>query len=506
MIETQDLLLENKNLQEKLIQSQSEINLLKQRSESEIAYLKFQLDQLKRQVFGIKSERFISMMNAGQLALPIENDNPPVVEEEETVTVEAYDRKKKKKKENHPLRKPFPSDLPRQVEEIYPEGFDANSQEKPIGKEVTEILEEIPGKFYVRQIVRYKFANKETGGVVIGELPSRVNEKGMFGESIQSRIIIDKYCDHLPGYRQEQRFARAGIKIPYSTLMDSPRQTGNYLVPLYQELKKQSLNSNYLQIDETPHPVLDKETKGKTHCGYLWVYRSVEQRLVLFKYSPGRANQWPKEILKDFKGFIQTDGYAVYDQFDRRADITSVCCMAHARRYFEKALKEYKSLAEFFITKLQIVYSVEREIREEKKSDDEILIVRKEKSLPILNELEEWLRENMNHPPESSIAKAVAYTLRRWKKLTAYVEHPFLEIDNNLVENAIRPTVLGRKNFMFSGSHESAQRAAMFYSFIGSCKMNGVNPQEWLLDILKRLPETKTSELYKLLPNFWKKG
>ena len=266
MIETQDLLLENKNLQNKLIQSQSEI-----------AYLKYQLDQLKRQVFGVKRERYISMLDAGQLVLPIEDENPPVIEEEEdTITVEAHDRKKNKKKANHSLRKPFPADLPRQVEKIFPPGFDENSLEKPIGEEITEILEEIPGKFYVRQIIRYKFANKETGGVVIGELPSRVNEKGMFGESVMTRIIIDKYCDHLPGYRQEQRFSRVGIKIPYSTLMDVPRQVGNYMVPLYEELKKVVLTCKYLQIDETPHPVLDKETKGKTHRGYLWVYRSVE--------------------------------------------------------------------------------------------------------------------------------------------------------------------------------------------------------------------------------------
>jgi hypothetical protein len=286
--------------------------------------------------------------------------------------------------------------------------------------------------------------------------------------------------------------------------MDVPRQAGNYMVPLYEVLKEQSLNCKYLQIDETPHPVLDRETKGKTHRGYLWVYRSVEQRLVLFEYCPGRGQRWPKEILKNYKGFIQTDGYVSYDYFDRRSDITSVCCMAHARRYFEKALVDHKDLAEYFITRLQLVYAVEREIRQENKSAQEILFLRKEKSLPVLNELEKWLKENTNHPPQSPIAKAVAYTLSRWKKLTAYIEYPFLEIDNNLVENAIRPTVLGRKNYLFSGSHESAQRAAMFYSFFGSCKMNDVNPQEWLTDVLVKLPETKSSQLYTLLPNYRK--
>ena len=216
MIETADLLLENHILKQALQQ-------VKEKPESGIAYLKFQLDQLKRQIFGVKSERFLSSLaEAGQLALPLENKNTPVIVKEETVTVEAHDRKKKRKKENHPLRKPFPAHLPREVEKIYPEGFDENSPEKPIGEEVTEILEEIPGKFYFWQIIRYKLANKDTGGVVIGELPSRINEKGMFGELLLTRIIIDKYCDHLPGYRQDQRFTRAGIKIPYSTLMDVP--------------------------------------------------------------------------------------------------------------------------------------------------------------------------------------------------------------------------------------------------------------------------------------------
>ena len=186
--------------------------------------------------------------------------------------------------------------------------------------------------------------------------------------------------------------------------------------------------------------------------------------------------------------------------------LAGIISMAHARRYFEKALVDHKELAEYFITRLQAVYKVEREIRDENKSDEEIILLRKEKSLPVLNELEKWLNEHSNEPPSTPIGKAIAYTLSRWKKLTIYIDHPFLEIDNNLVENAIRPTVLGRKNYLFSGSHESAQRTAMFYSFIGSCKMNGINPQEWLMDVLIKLPETKSSELHTLLPNYWKKG
>ena len=495
MIETQDLLLENQVLQGKLIQS-----------ESEIAYLKFQLEQLKRKIYGSQSERFLSAIVSGQLALPIENDPAPVVEKEESITIEAHDRKKKKKNENYPLRQPFPSHLHREDIKIYPEGFDENSVEKPIREEITEVLEEIPGKFYVKRYIRFIFASKENEGVVIGNLPTRPIEKGLFGELFLTRVLIDKYCDHIPLYRLQQRLAREGIKIAYSTLVDIPRQLGKLMVPLYEESKRQTLTSRYLQLDETPHSVLESNKKGKVHSGWFWVYRSVEQRLVLFNYSPGRGQEWPKEILKNYKGFIQTDGYSVYNYFDRHPTITPICCMAHARRYFEKALIEHKELAEYFISQLQKVYAVEREIRDENKSDNEILLVRKEKSLPVLDELEKWLKENTNHPPTSPIAKAVAYTLSRWKKLTTYIDHPFLEIDNNLVENAIRPTVIGRKNYLFSGSHESAQRAAMFYSFFGSCKMNDVNPQEWLANVLVKLPDTKTSELYKLLPNYWKAG
>lgn len=492
MIETQDLLLENKTLQEKLV-----------RSESEITYLKFQLEELRRVVFGAKSERFVSHEIPGQLSFEIEKECPKQAEQE-TVFVDAHDRKKKKKKENHPVRQCFPAHIHREETKIYPEGYDENSLEKPIGEEVTEILEEIPGKFFVKRIIRYKFANKETDGVVIGQLPSRPIEKGLFGELLLTRILIDKYCDHLPMYRQQQRFHRAGIKLAYSTLVDVPRQVCKLFVPLYQELKRQALSGNYLQADETPHPVLSKE---KTHQGYLWVYRSVPERLVLFDYRPGRGSEGPKEILKTFKGFIQSDGYAVYDYFDRHPDITVTGCMAHARRYFEKALDNDGKRAEYFMRHVQQLYEVERIIRDEIKTGKEIIELRTQKSLPVLNHLQQWLEENINQvTPASPIGKAITYALARWKKLIAYTAEPFLQIDNNLVENAIRPTVIGRKNYLFSGSDDGAKRTAMIYSFTGSCKMNGINPEKWLADVLVKIPDTKASQLFKLLPNYWKEN
>jgi transposase len=477
------------------------------RLESKNQQLQFQLDQLKRMIFGAKSERFVPATIPGQLSLEIELPAEESLSAIEAIEIEAHERKKKDKKVNHPVRQVFPADLPREEIIIYPEGFDENSIEKPIGEEVTEVLEEIPGKLYVKRYRRLKYASQQTGGVVIGTLPTRPIEKGLFGEQLLAQLMIDKYCDHIPFYRQEQRYKRAGISIAYSTLADTPRQLSPVLVPLYEVLKGQALKGGYLQADETPHPVMDSKVKGKTHQGYLWVYRSVQERLVLFEYRPGRGSIWPKEFLKNYKGFIQTDGYSAYDGFKNHPGITLVGCMAHARRAFESALQNDKVRAEYYLNELQKVYAVERQIKEEQLSAQEITIFRNERSRPVLNALEIWLKENLTQTtPTSPIGKAIAYSLVRWKKLMTYLDHYFLEIDNNLVENAIRPTVLGRKNYMFSGSHEGAQRSAMMYSFLGSCKMNNVNPKEWLADVLLRLPDTKHSELIHLLPCNWVKS
>ena len=488
---------ELKNLpQEKLIELIEEKDL-------RLTQIEFELAQLKRMIFGAKSERFVPAAHPSQLNLLEE----PAIEtsKEEVIIIDAHERKKKKEK--HPVRQPFPASLPRQVTVIYPEGFDANSLEKPIGEEVTEILEEIPGKFFVKRIVRPKYAHPTGEGVVIAELPSRPIDKGLFGTLLLTRIIIEKYCDHLPLYRQLERMKRAGIKLAYSTVADVPAQIAELLEPLYNELIKQALSSRYIGVDETPHPVLDKDVKQKTHRGYFWVYQSIEQRLVLFDYKPGRGKNGPAEFLKDFKGFLQTDGYQVYEEYGRRDDITLVGCMAHARRYFEKALDSHREKAQHVLSLLQKVYEVERDIKEQNFSESEVVEMRTQKSAPILLELKSWLDEHLySVTPQSPLGKAIGYMHSRWENLTRYLNQGFLQIDNNLVENAIRPTVLGRKNYLFSGSHEAAQRSAMFYSLIGSCKMNGINPEEWLADVLDRIKDTKFSQLNSLLPNNWKKS
>ncbi|MEO5776084.1 MAG: transposase, partial [Flavobacterium sp.] len=243
--------------------------------------LKHELDQLRRMIFGAKSERFVPAAHPSQLNLL---EEPAVENQEEIIIVDKHERKKKKEK--YPVRQVLPASLPREVITIYPEGFDKNSSQKPIGEEITEILEEIPGKLFVKKYVRLKFSDPKSEGVVIGALPSRPIDKGLFGTLLLTRVIIEKYCDHLPLYRQLERMKRAGIKLAYSTLGDVPTQIGELLEPLYNELIKQTLCSRYIGVDETPHPVLDKDVKNKTHRGYFWVYQAIEQRLVLFDYQP----------------------------------------------------------------------------------------------------------------------------------------------------------------------------------------------------------------------------
>jgi hypothetical protein len=295
------------------------------------------------------------------------------------------------------------------------------------------------------------------------------------------------------------------MKIPASTLDGWFEAACLLLEPLYETLAKQVLTSTYLQADETPVPVLDKKKKGETHRGYHWVYYSPEKKLVLFDYQPGRGREGPSKLLKDYKGYLQTDGYAVYEQFEDRQDIILVGCLAHARRKFEQALNSDKSRAEKVLLWMQMLYAVERQAREENLSKEERYLLRQEKALPVMEELETYiLTEYQQVLPKSSIGKAFHYLVSRYHKISEYLRSGRLEIDNNLVENSIRPVALGRKNYLFAGSHAGAERAAIVYSLLGSCKLQNINPYDYLSDVLQRLPEHPVNRLAELLPPLWK--
>lgn len=465
--------------------------------------LKEELDQLKRLIFGSRHERFVPATPEGQLALGLTVETKQADAVVAIQTIE-YTRKQKNgtSEKVQTGRMKLPADLPR--EKIIIEPTQDVSGMKKIGEEITEELERIPGKLFVKQYIRPKYAKPHGEGVVIAELPSRPIEKGIAGPGLLAQIVIDKYTDHLPIHRQVQRFEREGIKLPSSTLTDWISATCALLDPLYEVLRKEVLGEDYLQVDETPIKVLDKNKKGTTHRGYHWVYRSPTKRLVMFDYREGRGREGPQECLKKFKGYLQTDGYAVYEDFGNTPGITLLACMAHARRKFDEAKDNDLTRAEYVLTQMQKLYAIERYVKAQGLSVEGIVEIRQAQSVPILIHLKEWMLENYKVVlPKSTIGNALHYSLQRWDKLMRYTTDGRLEIDNNLVENAIRPVAIGRKNYLFAGSHNGAHRAAMLYSFLGTCKINEVNPFEWLRDVLSKIQDHKITNLHELLPTHW---
>lgn len=466
----------------------------------EVVTLREELAELKRLVFGNKSERFVPVVADEQLSIGlISEEKQPEVKKQEIT----YSRTQAEKPNKHHGRMPLPAHLPRVEHIIEPEV--STEGMKKIGEEITETLEYIPGKLLVNKYVRPKYAKPEGEGVLIGTLPTRLIEKGIAEASLLAFILTGKYVDHLPLHRQIEILKRLGIKLPASTVSDWVSYGLNAIKPLYEALLKQVRETTYLQVDETPIKVLDKDKKGDSHRGYYWVYHAVKESLVVFDYQDGRSREGPNEILKNFCGYLQTDGYGAYNAFGERKNIVQLHCMAHARRCFEKALNNDRPRAEYALTQMQKLYAIERECREAGIDYEDRKKQRQDKAVVILQILKTWMvTEYSKVTPESLIGKAIYYSLSRWEKLSKYTEDGCLEIDNNLVENAIRPVAIGRKNYLFAGSHDAAQRAAMIYSLFASCKKCDVNPDEWLKDVLNRISDHPINRIHELLPNIWK--
>ena len=281
------------------------------------------------------------------------------------------------------------------------------------------------------------------------------------------------------------------------------RQSLKILDILYQHLLQETRSKGYLQADETPIKVLDKDKKGSCHQGYYWVYHNPVDKTVLFDYQPGRSIRAANHVLEGFKGYLQTDGYAAYDSIGKSKDIIHLNCWAHARREFEKALSNDGDRAEIALVFIQSLYAVEAQARAEKMTAEQRKKLRLDKSLPTINAFAKWMTTELKTTtilPKSLLGKAINYSLSRWEKLSAYLHDGVLEIDNNLIENAIRPVALGRKNYLFAGSHEAAQRAACIYSFFAICKKHEVNPYKWLKYVFENIMDTKVTELQKLYP------
>lgn len=482
-----------------------------QRLQQDYLLLKHQYEQLKRLIFGTKSERFVPDSQPGQLSLDLDVEQaPPKPAATEKIS---YERKKHRPIQITPHgRLPIDASLPRRRFVIEPKEDVSGMQ--CIGEEISEELDYREGSLWVNQYVRRKYAavqapadtaSQEQPGVVIAPMPSRPIEKGIPSAGLLAYIVLSKTVDHLPLYRIGKMFERQGVRIPAATMSDWFKAACNLIKPLYEAQKRLALGADYLQMDESPIKVLESEVKGKTHRGYMWVCRAPVPNLVFFSYHSGRSAEAPTELLENFQGTLQSDGYRVYEMFERRSEITLAGCLAHARRKFVEAQSNDKARADAVLTQIQALYQVERSAQEKQLNATERLALRQELSRPVFDALGEYLKKELLAVlPKSPIGQAIAYSLHRWKKLEQFLLDGRVEIDTNLLENKIRPLALGRKNYLFAGNDEAAQRLAMAYSLMASCKINDINPQTWLRDVLFRLPDMPVNQVEQLLPHRWK--
>jgi transposase len=472
-------------------------------SQVEVEQLKLRLTQLEKLIYGSRHERFVpdngSVAQQLTLGLQAEAIGERTITKEEVAVTRTNIQVEKKP---HPGRMTLPADLPREVVVIEPS--ENTTHLKKIGEEITEQLDINPASFFVRRFVRPKYALAGGEGIIIGQLPSQPIDKCIAGPGLLAQVIIDKYVDHLPLYRQEQRFSRVGITLAPSTLCNWKSGVCKLITPLYNAMVKEVLQTNYLHVDETPIKVLDQDQKGTTHRGFFWVYHNSHQKIVIFDYRKGGGREGPSEILKHFKGHLQTDGYQVYDNFGDREHITLLHCMAHARRKFTEALQNNKATCEYVLKYIQELYAIEQHARDRNMSFEEKYNLRQHEAVPILEHLGKWMKERYTQvTPQSSTGKALAYSIERWAALSLYASNGMLQIDNNPVENSIRPVAIGRKNYLFAGSHEAAQESAMIYSLLGTCKLHDINPWAWLKEVLTRLPDHPINKIHELLPNNW---
>ncbi len=462
----------------------------------EIAFLKEENAKLRKMIFGQKRERFIPV-DTNQLSLDFGNQVKVDVKEE-TIDV-SYKRRKSTKKITPHGRQSLPSHLPRKDVILEPE--EDVSRLKKIGEEITEELEYKPGKLYVKRYIRPKYIDPAKEKISIAQMPSRPLEKYIAGPGLLAHIIISKYVDHLPIYRQQQIFKREKVDLPRSTMDNWLKDLGTLFAPLYEAQKKRMISKDYLMADETTIKILDKKKKGKTHTGYFWVYYSPLDNEVYFDYQQGRGRAGPADFLTDYQGALQSDGYAVYDRFDLETGITLLGCMAHARRKFYDARDNDRKRSEWMLASIQQLYEIESLVREKGLTYSDRFSLRQEKALPILMEMESWLaQEILAVTPKSTIGKAIGYMTNRWPYLKRYVEDGRYEIDNNLVENAIRPVALGRKNYLFSGSHNGAKRSALFYTLVSNAKLQGLEPFAYLRDVLEIIADYPVNKISNLLP------
>ncbi|MGH1352080.1 MAG: IS66 family transposase [Methyloligellaceae bacterium] len=488
-----------------LVVAQNEKLVRLQHVELQNEKLKFELARLRRMKFGRSSEKLDREI--AQLELLLEENETSLSDAPEvelpTISEDTPDKEQ-------PKRKPLPENLPREEEIHEPESTVCCSacggKLGNLGEDVTEELEYVPGHFKVIRYIRPKYSCRSCETITQAPMPSRPIERGRPGAGLLAHVLISKYCDHLPLYRQSQIYAREGMEIERSTMADWIGKVCWLIRPLAEKLEELAMQSGKLHADDTPVPVLSPG-KGKTKTGRFWVYvrddrpyGSEEPPIAIFRYSPDRKGKRPREHLQNFKGFLQADGYAGFNELYETKAIEEVACWAHVRRKFHDIFEAHKSeLAKEALGQIGRLYKIEELVR--RLSPEQRQSVREEQSGPLLEQFKSWSTETLSRVSgKSPLAQAIRYALSRWEALTRYTDHGHLEIDNNAAERALRCVALGRKNFLFAGSDAGGERAAMLYSLIQTAKLNDVDPEAYLRDVLRRIADHPVNRIEELLP------
>jgi transposase len=487
---------------------------------AKVADLEGRIAWFERQLFGVKSERFVPDI-PGQLTLDFgDPGQAQALAESIKQIIAAHERTKVPVASTHQGRLAIPAGLPRVEEVVEPAGNLEGLVR--IGEDISEVLEYTPGRIWVRRTVRPRYARPEamqrqSGAeadaagqnpppqIIQAPIPDGPFPRFKAAVSLMVHILISKYVDHLPLYRIHNQFARHGLKIPDSTMGEWTKAAIDHLLPLYKLYEKLVFLAAYLQMDETTIKVLE-DGKGKCHLGYIWAVFDPVDKLPFFFYQTGRDHKGAKEKLERFVGTLQCDGYSVYETLDKKIlRLVLLNCMAHIRREFFEARDNDQARADTALTLIKCLYIIEKKARDQQMDHQQRLELRQKESLEIFDTLGEWLKnEYPKVLPSSKIGKAIAYATNRWDNMRRYLYDGTLEIDNNLVENIIRPIAIGRKNYLFAGSHDAAQRTAMIYTFFAACKHHDINPEIWLNDVLNRVYKHPINKLHELLPQFWK--
>ena len=467
----------------------------------EIEHLKLVIAKLRRMIFGTRSEKVSREIE--QLELKLEELE---TQQAERVTASPQTSAQPKAK---PIRRPLPEHLPREVHTHLPAEDacpDCGGELRKLGEDVSEILERVPATYKVIRHVRVKMACSKCDVIVQTPAPSRPIERGLAGPNLLAHVLVSKYADHLPLYRQSEIFAREGIDLDRSTLADWVGAASYLLAPLIDQIRKHVLAADKIHADDTPIPVL-APGMGKTKTARLWTYvrddRPAGQPMppaVWFAYTPDRKGEHPRRHLNHFTGILQADGYAGFHHLYEGGRIVEAACWAHVRRkFYDIQVANGSAIATEAVQRIGALYDIEREIRG--KPAELRCQIRQARAAPLIEELHRWLNTTLTKlSRKSDTAAAIRYALSRWRALTRYLDDGRIEMDNSAAERALRTVALGRKNFLFCGSDAGGERAAAIYSLLGTAKLNGLDPELYLRRVLEQIADHPINRIHELLP------